>query len=232
MDKDGDYILDLFQGLLPSSISITVCWAFLLVEALLLVEVNVGLLEKKKMRLEEDELEIISIRTMAQDTLGEWGGALATVIYVFLGYTSMIAYASKSGEILNHLTNLPESVSGIFFTALFTILIFVGGTRTTDQVNQWLTVSMIGMFLIEICSQQNLFVIGFTDGMVDNTCFLLKNAWDFMFQLLAQKFSKIVGIYVMKQVCYWQLRFWLLHLEGGQDSQEVVTGEKFHHLFQ
>ncbi|KAL0403457.1 UNVERIFIED_CONTAM: hypothetical protein Sradi_1986500 [Sesamum radiatum] len=134
-------------GLLPSSISLTMCWAFLLIEALLLVEINVGLLRKKKTKAEDDddEFEVISIRTMAEETLGEWGGALATVTYVFLGYTSMIAYSSKSGEILHRLTDFPESISGVVFTALFAILISVGGTRATDQVNQWLTVSMIGL---------------------------------------------------------------------------------------
>ncbi|XP_027087211.1 uncharacterized protein [Coffea arabica] len=134
-------------GFFPSSISMTVCWVFLLIEALLLVEVNVRLLKKKSMRLKSDEWGIISIRTMAQETLGEWGGALATVTYVFLGYTSMIAYTSKSGEILNHLIDLPESVSGIFFTAFFTTLIFVGGTQATDQVNQWLTIAMLGLLV-------------------------------------------------------------------------------------
>ncbi|XP_074366254.1 uncharacterized protein LOC141707136 isoform X2 [Apium graveolens] len=137
-------------GLVPSTISITVCWAFLLIEALLLVEVNVGLLKLKK-KSEENELEVISIRTMAQESLGEWGGSLATVTYVFLGYTSMIAYSSKSGEILYHLLNIPESASAFLFTAIFSTLITVGGTRTTDQVNQWLTVSMIGLLaLIEV----------------------------------------------------------------------------------
>lgn len=134
-------------GLLPSSISLTICWAFLVVEALLLMEVNVGLLKKKNMLNKTNELEIISIRTMAQETLGEWGGILATATYMFLGYTSMIAYTSKSGEILYRLIDLPESVSEIFFTALFTILICVGGTRTTYQVNQWLTITMICLLL-------------------------------------------------------------------------------------
>ncbi|KAK7824813.1 tyrosine-specific transport protein [Quercus suber] len=134
-------------GLVPSSITMIICWAFLLIEALLLVEVNVALRKKKRKNEEEDELEVISIRTMAQETLGEWGGTLATVTYVFLGYTSMIAYSSKSGDILFHLINLPASISGIFFTSVFTMLISIGGTRATDQVNQWLTTSMIGLLL-------------------------------------------------------------------------------------
>ncbi|KAF2295802.1 hypothetical protein GH714_034055 [Hevea brasiliensis] len=123
-----------------------VCWAFLLFEALLLIEINVGLRRKRK-REDEGELDVISIRTMAQETLGELGGTLATVTYVFLGYTSMIAYSSKSGEVLFHLINVPESVSGFLFTAFFTMLISFGGTAATDQVNQWLTVSMIGLLL-------------------------------------------------------------------------------------
>ncbi|CAH1438433.1 unnamed protein product [Lactuca virosa] len=135
-------------GLIPSSISLSLCWGFLLIEALLLVEINVGLLKKKKNIVKnENELEVISIRTMAQETLGELGGTIATLTYVFLGYTSMIAYASKSGEILFHLVRIPESVSGVFFTMLFAILISIGGTRTTDQVNQVLTVSMIGLLV-------------------------------------------------------------------------------------
>lgn len=139
------------QGLLPSSITMTICWAFLVIEALLLVEINVGLLRKKKRTVleeEDDQLGVISLRTMAQETLGEWGGTLATVTYVFLGYTSLVAYSSKSGEIIYHLINLPESFSGFFFTVLFTVLISVGGTRATDRVNQWLTLSMIGTYQI------------------------------------------------------------------------------------
>ena len=126
-----------------------VCWAFLLIEALLLVEINVSLRRKKAKKEdysegENSELEVISIRTMAKETLGVWGGTLATVSYVFMGYTSMIAYSSKSGEILFHLINLPAPISSLFFTLLFTMLISLGGTRATDQVNQFLTVSMIG----------------------------------------------------------------------------------------
>ncbi|KAL8171185.1 hypothetical protein V2J09_022989 [Rumex salicifolius] len=94
-------------GFLPTSISMITCWCFLVVEALLLVEVNVNLRKRKintkrdaKNENQRNELEVISIRTMAKETLGEWGGALATVAYIFLGYTSMVAYCSKSGQIL------------------------------------------------------------------------------------------------------------------------------------
>ena len=111
----------------------------------MLVEINVGLRRKKGKKEEEtSELEVISLRTMAQETLGDFGGTLATVSFVFLGYTSLVAYSSKSGEILYRLINLPAPISGFIFTSVFIMLISLGGTRATDQVNQFLTVAMIG----------------------------------------------------------------------------------------
>lgn len=135
-------------GIIPSSISVIVCWIFLLIEAFLLVEINVALMRKKRRKEEEnDQLDVISIRTMAQETLGDWGGTIATISYVFLGYSSMVAYSSKSGEILFNLINLPAPVSGSLFTALFTMLVSIWGTSATDRVNQYLTTSMIGFLL-------------------------------------------------------------------------------------
>ncbi|XP_027346528.1 uncharacterized protein LOC113858208 [Abrus precatorius] len=134
-------------GLIPSSIAVIVCWIFLLVEAFLLVEINVSLMRKRERKEKDNELEVISIRTMAQETLGDLGGTLATIAYVFLGYSSMVAYSSKSGEILFQFINLPAPVSGCLFTLLFTMLVSIWGTRATDQVNQYLTASMIGLLL-------------------------------------------------------------------------------------
>lgn len=97
---------------------------------------------------------------MAQETLGEWGGNLATATYMFLSYTSMIAYTSKSGEVVSRLVQLPESVSGATFTMIIALLISVGGTHMTDQVNRWLTVVMIGLLaMMEATS------ISFGDGL-------------------------------------------------------------------
>lgn len=132
-----------------------VCWAFLVTEALLLAEINVHLWRKKKKKKKKDEqddgensggggLEVISLKSMAQETLGEWGGNLAAIAYLFLSYTSMVAYTSKSGEVLSRLTDVPEAVSGAAFTAALALLIAAGGTGVTAQVNQLLTSFMIG----------------------------------------------------------------------------------------
>ncbi|XP_010920482.2 uncharacterized protein [Elaeis guineensis] len=136
-------------GFIPSAASMIVCWVFLVIEALLLAETNIQL--RKKERKDEEgrggDLEVLSLRTMAQDTLGEWGGNLATITYLFLAYTSMVAYTSKSGEVLSRVVDLPPSISGNLFTLLMALLILLGGTRITDQVNRWLTASMIGLLV-------------------------------------------------------------------------------------
>ncbi|KAJ6819380.1 uncharacterized protein M6B38_402875 [Iris pallida] len=136
-------------GFMPSAIAIMLCWVFLVIEALLIAEINVHL--RRKLKKDESQrnngLEVLSLRTMAQETLGEWGGNLAATTYLFLAYTSVVAYTSKSGELLSHITTLPASTSGIIFTLTLALLISVGGTDITDQVNQWLTVTMIGLLL-------------------------------------------------------------------------------------
>lgn len=137
-------------GFVPSAVCMIVCWAFLVTEALLLAEINVHLRRKQRKDGEEGgggSLEIISLKSMAQETLGEWGGNLAATAYLFLSYTSMVAYTSKSGEVLSRVIGVPEPVSGAAFTAAVALLIAGGGTGVTAQVNQLLTFFMIGLLL-------------------------------------------------------------------------------------
>ncbi|GJN08440.1 hypothetical protein PR202_ga26356 [Eleusine coracana subsp. coracana] len=136
-------------GFVPSAACMVTCWAFLVAEALLLAEINVNLRRRKNKDGGDDsgDLDVISVKSMAQETLGEWGGNVATVAYLFLSYTSMVAYASKSGEVMSHLINVPETFSGGAFTAAIALLIAAGGTGVTDRVNQLLTFVMIGLLL-------------------------------------------------------------------------------------
>ncbi|KAF7049687.1 hypothetical protein CFC21_058181 [Triticum aestivum] len=135
-------------GFVPSAVCMVVCWAFLVAEALLIAEINVHLRRKSKKDGGDGEgLEVISMKSMAQATLGEWGGNLAATAYLFLSYTSMVAYTSKSGEVLSRAIGVPEPVSGATFTAALALLIAAGGTGVTAQVNQVLTFFMIGLLL-------------------------------------------------------------------------------------
>ncbi|ONK73533.1 uncharacterized protein A4U43_C04F32620 [Asparagus officinalis] len=140
-------------GFIPSAVAITLCWLVLVIEALLLVEINVHLMNRwekdEKKQQYSNETEVVSLKTMAQETLGEWGGNLASVTYIFLAYASMVAYITKSGDVLSQLINVDNpTISGIIFTLALALLISLGGTDTTDRVNRWLTVSMIGILLL------------------------------------------------------------------------------------
>nr|CAB3501393.1 unnamed protein product [Digitaria exilis] len=143
-------------GFIPSAACMVTCWAFLVAEALLIAEINVHLRRRRSKDVgygrggDQDDLEVISVKSMAQETLGTWGGHVATVAYLFLSYTSMVAYASKSGEVLSRLVpaGVPEPVSGGIFTAALALLVAGGGTGVTDRVNQLLAFVMIGKYLL------------------------------------------------------------------------------------
>ncbi|KAG6404652.1 hypothetical protein SASPL_136904 [Salvia splendens] len=66
-------------GIVPSSITMTLCWAFLLIEALLLVEINVALQRKKKGKAQSDELEAMSIHGSRDSRRMGWSSSLFAV---------------------------------------------------------------------------------------------------------------------------------------------------------
>jgi amino acid permease len=143
------------QGFIPSAACMVTCWAFLVAEALLIAEINVHLRRRRGKdvihgggdRDRDRDLEVISVKSMAEETLGAWGGHVATAAYLFLSYTSMVAYASKSGEVLSRLVGgVPEPGAGAAFTAALALLVAGGGTGVTDRVNQLLTFVMIGKY--------------------------------------------------------------------------------------
>lgn len=136
-------------GFIPTSVSMVICWGFLVFEALLLAEVNVFLLNKRDTSHgQKGKSEVISLCSMAEQTLGKWGGILSTISYILLTYTVMVAYVAKSGEVLSFLVNMPAPIAGTLFMCIFGILVFAGGTKVTDKVNQLLTPCLMGLFLL------------------------------------------------------------------------------------
>uniref|UniRef100_A0A7I4EGB4 Uncharacterized protein n=1 Tax=Physcomitrium patens TaxID=3218 RepID=A0A7I4EGB4_PHYPA len=126
----------------------SISWAFLLLEALLLAEVNVELMRKREPG-EELHSQVLSLRTMADETMGPFGGLFTTVIYLMLSYTLLVAYISKSGEVLSVLLNVSNrTVADVVFTVGFGSLLCVGGAKMADSINQVLTVMLLGFFLL------------------------------------------------------------------------------------
>lgn len=136
-------------GFIPTAVSMIICWGFLVFEALLLAEVNVFLLKQRDTsHAQKGKSEVISLCSMAEQTLGKWGGILSRIGYILLTYTILVAYVAKSGEVLSFLVNMPAPIAGILFMCIFGILVFVGGANVTDKVNQLLTACLMGLFFL------------------------------------------------------------------------------------
>jgi tyrosine-specific transport protein len=123
-----------------------ISWAFLVLEAMLLAEVNVELMRR---RAPEEQLhsQVLSLRTMAEETMGPLGGLLTTVIYLMLSYTLLVAYISKSGEVLSLLLHVPNRAADLLFTVALGGLLGVGGAKMADSVNQVLTIMLLGEYV-------------------------------------------------------------------------------------
>ncbi|GAQ78159.1 Tryptophan or tyrosine transporter protein [Klebsormidium nitens] len=136
-------------GFIPATSIMVGCWGFLVGEALLLAEVNVELL-KGVAGDKNRASDVLSLRTMAQKTLGPAGGTAATLAYVFLTYALLTAYIAKSADVLSLLMGLPTEWAGVAFVGFFGVVLLVGGTVFTDYVNQAATGIMLTLFAIMV----------------------------------------------------------------------------------
>ncbi|CAI5482515.1 unnamed protein product [Closterium sp. Yama58-4] len=152
-------------GFFPSSMVLIGCWAFLVLEALLLAEVNVSLLKERSDKSNtanasgaeaERGSDVLSYRTMAEATLGPLGGTIATAAYLFLSFTLMVAYFAKGGEVMSLGTDLPRWVGASGFATVLGGLIYCGNTRTADLVNRALTAALLGIFAALVCGGSTL----------------------------------------------------------------------------
>ncbi|CAI5991405.1 unnamed protein product [Closterium sp. NIES-65] len=155
-------------GFFPSSMVLIGCWAFLVLEALLLAEVNVALLKERSDKSKtanassssdaeaERGSDVLSYRTMAEATLGPLGGTIATAAYLFLSFTLMVAYFAKGGEVMSLGTDLPRWLGASGFAVVLGGLIYCGNTRTADLVNRALTAALLGIFVALVCGGSTL----------------------------------------------------------------------------
>lgn len=133
--------LESVQGFVPTLTTMGVSWCFLVLEALLLAEINVALLEQHK---NESSCSVLSLRSIAEKTLGPLGGTISACIYTFLSYTVMVAYIAKSGDILSPLIHMSPLLSCWIFTLVFGSLTLLGSTNLVTSFNRILTSAMIG----------------------------------------------------------------------------------------
>lgn len=147
-------------GFIPSSVLLFVCWFFMTLSGLLILEVHLWM---------EEDSHVIS---MASKFLGRWGKAVAWLLYLFISYASIIAYLSGGGS---QVASVFESAFGwplekwvaiIAFFLLFGPIVFLG-TWVVGRVNAILFVAMIVAYLAMI----------FMGSSEINTSFLLFRSW-------------------------------------------------------
>lgn len=130
-------------GFIPGAFLFLAAWLFMTTTAFLLLEVNLAY---------GFNLSLISI---AQKTLGNFGKVLSWICFLFLFYSLNIAYIAASGGILQGIfedllaVKIPASLGSLIFTALFGIVIYFG-TKTVDYLNRFLMVGLVLSYFLLI----------------------------------------------------------------------------------
>ncbi|KAI8100449.1 hypothetical protein M9435_006933 [Picochlorum sp. BPE23] len=142
-------------GFVPSTTGLVGVWAFLVGQALLLAEVNINLMEIQAEEEEDATLSssssdtILTLRTMAEKTLGKGVGKVATGIYLSLSYCLLVAYLTKVGEIFSFASDGKlQSGTMVDVFALGSLGMFMfGGPMFADKLNQGLTSVLVALFM-------------------------------------------------------------------------------------
>ncbi len=134
-------VLTALGGFRPTIGLFFISWLFMVTTGLLVLEVNLW--------FKED----VNIVTMASRTLGSAGKWLSWLLFVFLFYSVMVAYASACGQLTADFASslfglpLPEWAGSIFLSALFGIFLYLG-TRVVDQFNRLLMLCLMAAYFV------------------------------------------------------------------------------------
>ncbi|MQL96317.1 hypothetical protein Taro_028991 [Colocasia esculenta] len=104
-------------GFLASAITCILCWIYMVLTGLLIAEVNVNTM----CELGSGGVSLVS---MAKRTLGKFGIQVACGSYIFIHYALLVAYVSRSSDILTAFLGIPPT-SIILGTAIPLILFLI-----------------------------------------------------------------------------------------------------------
>lgn len=131
------------SGFFPSLLMMVIGWAFMTITALFLAEVNLWMPKNSH------------VIAMASRFLGPLGKALAWVLYLFIGYASLVAYTAGGGELFRAGMesflglHLSQTSSCITFVVLFGLVIYLGAA-TVGRINTLLVFALIVAYLYMI----------------------------------------------------------------------------------
>lgn len=130
-------------GFIPSILLMFVGWAFMTITALFLAEVNMWVPKGAH------------VITMAARFLGPLGKAVAWVLYLFIGYASLVAYTAGGGDLFaagfSRLfgIELSQVWSFVIFVVVFGTIIYFGNV-IVGRVNTLLMVGLIASYVLLI----------------------------------------------------------------------------------
>lgn len=133
------------SGFFPSLCLMVIGWAFMTTTALLLAEANLWM---------EEGAHVI---TLASRLLGPIGKAIAWILYLFIGYASLVAYAAGGGELFASGMlrffdiSIPETWAIVLFVLVFGLIIYLGNV-IVGRVNTILMLGLIGSYILLISS--------------------------------------------------------------------------------
>ncbi len=129
------------SGFLPSLAWMAVCCTFMMVTGLLFVEANVWM---------GPGAHII---TMSRRLLGRWGEVVAGILYLFIGYLSLIAYTAGGGMLamggIDALFGvvIAKWLAYLLFALVFGVIIGFGN-RVVGRINAVLVVALIATYVV------------------------------------------------------------------------------------
>ena len=130
-------------GFIPSTFMMLLGWAFMTTTALFLAEVNLWMPPGSH------------FVTMAGRFLGPLGKAVSWILYLFMGYASLVAYTAGGGELFvggfEKLFGLviDKNLAFLFFVLIFGFIIYLGNLLV-GRVNTILMVGLIVSYVLLI----------------------------------------------------------------------------------
>ncbi len=124
------------QGFFPAIVMMIVCWAFMTLTALLILEVTLWMQEGAH------------LVTLSGKVLGSWGKAVAWVTYLFIGYASLVAYVAGGGTQISYACFdffdiiIPKWWGCVIFVVVFGSIVYFSKV-IIGRINSILFISLI-----------------------------------------------------------------------------------------
>lgn len=133
------------SGLFPSLLVMAISWAFMTLTGLLLVEANLWMEEGAH------------VMTMASRLLGFPGRVVSVVLFLFMGYGSLVAYNAAGTDFIIQSVHLIGGITltywqaAVLFAVIFGLLLFTG-THFLGRINTILIGGMVVTYLFMVFS--------------------------------------------------------------------------------